>query len=267
MKTKRTQFKINRTIYRLQRGIARVLTIPFRGLSEGQAKTSVRTFILKFQNSLPTEFVVNKGDTVVQIGTPRPRTMKRFLRAVGSGGTLVIVEAMPENQARLEQVIKTENIKNAIVVKGAASSENRMGELLISPYIGDHKIETSGIVMDNDLKPGNDYKTRIPVRFFTLDEELPKHGIDKFDYLSVTVNGAEAEVLKGASNILKRCEIGTRVFAKGHAMDTNNEPINLLTDKIMKNCGYNTQITRGEPSSTLDKSWLWRAGDLYAWKT
>lgn len=267
METKKTQFKLTRVLYLLWRGSVRVLTIPFRGMPEGGFKSALRLFILTFQHSLPTEFVVNKGETIVQVGTPRPRTMKRFLRAVGPKGKLVVVEAMPENQERLENAIKSEGIKNVLLIKGAASNENRMGELLISPYSGDHKIETKGIVMDNDYKPGNNYETRIPVRFLRLEDELRKHGIEEINFLSVTVNGAEAEVLKGASGLLKLCGPGTRVYAKGHALDENDQPIHLITKEIMTSNGYNTKITRGEPSSTLDSRWLWRAGDLYAWKT
>ena len=267
METRKTEFKLARIFYLVWRGSIRVLTLPFRGLGEGRFKNSIRQFILNFQHSLPTEFVVNKGDTVVQIGTPWPKTMRRFLRALGSDGMLVIVEAMPENQERLETVITTDAIDNVLLIKGAAANENRNGELLISPYKGDHKIEVTNIAMDNDLKPGNDYETRIPVQFFKLDDELQRHGISKFDYLSVTVNGAEAEVLKGASEILKNCNPGTRVYAKGHAIDESSNPIHILTKQIMDENGYNTKITRGEPSSTLDSRWLWRAGDLYAWKT
>ena len=242
METKKTEFKFRREFYRLQRGVTRVLTIPFRKLSEGPCKTKIRTFILNFQNSLPTEFVVNNGDVVIQIGTPWPKTMKRFLRAVGANGKLIIVEAMPENQQRLERVIKEENIENVLLIKGAASNENRSGELLISPYKGDHKIEVPGVVMDNDLKPGNDYVTRVPVKFFKLDDELARFGISKFDYISITVNGAEAEVLKGVSNMLKQCEKGTRVYAKGHALGADNQPIHHLAQRVMIENGYDLSL-------------------------
>ena len=68
--------------------------------------------------------------------------------------------------------------------------------------------------------------------------------------MSVTVNGAEAEVLRG--------------FAKGHALDQDGKPIHLQSEELMRSIGYDTKITRGEPSSTTDKSWLRCAGDLYA---
>ncbi len=261
-----SEFKLERYIYWGMRGIVRVGTIPFRGMKEGAGKAKVRQAILTLQHSLPTEFAVNAGDTVVQIGTPRPATMRRFRRAVGDSGRLVIVEAMPENQERLAKAIAEDGFTNVTLISAAACNENRMGELSISPYIGDHKIDLDHINMDNDLRPGNAEMETIPVQFIRLDDELPKHGITAIDYISITVNGAEGEVLKGASEILRGSPVGTRVYAKGHAMDRDGKPLHLETQAIMQGLGYRTKITKGEPSSTTDSRWRWRAGDLYAWK-
>lgn len=261
-----SEFKPARYLYWAMRGAVRVLTVPFRPLPEGRAKAAVRRFILTFQHSLPTEFAVNRGDTVVQIGTPRPKTMARFRRAVGETGRLVIVEAMPENQDRLAAAIAERGFTNVTLIRAAACNENHMGELAVSPYIGDHKIALDHIRMDNDLRPGNAAMEKIPVRFVRLDDALAEHGVERIDYLSVTVNGAEGEVLKGAAETLRRSGPGTRVYAKGHALDSAGRPLHLETQAIMQGLGYRTKITRGEPSSTTDKGWLWRAGDLFAWK-
>lgn len=258
--------KISKQLYDIQRLLTGILLWPLGWLGEGALKNRIRYAILGTQHMLPTRFAVNKGDTVIQIGTPWPKTMKRFLRAVGPGGHLVIVEAMPENQERLEKTIAHEGIGNVTLIKGAASNETRLGELLLSPYPADHKIEVSGIRMDNDLRPENERMTRIPVKFFRLDDALKEHGIDRFDYLAVTVNGAEAEVLKGVEDTLKNCGSGTRVYAKGHALNAEGDPIHIEMETFMKSLGFNTRISRGEPSSTFDTKWLWRAGDLYAWK-
>ena len=45
------------------------------------------------------------------------------------------------------------------------------------------------------------------------------------DYLSVTVNGAELEVLKGAEALLRSAPSHARIYAKGHALDNAGEPI------------------------------------------
>lgn len=263
---KKPPFRMSRVFYKLFRGLVRILTVPFRPLPEGAAKSSVRSFILNFQHSLPTEFVVNRGDTVVQVGTPNPKTMLRFVNAVGEHGRLVIVEAMPQNQQRLENVIRERGLSNVTLIKAAACNENGMGELAISPFWGDHKIPLSSVTMDNDLKPENAVMATVPVMFVRLDDILPEHGVSAINFLSVTVNGAEAEVLMGARDMLSNCPKNARVYAKGHALDDHGDPIHRQSDVVMQALGFRTKITRGEPSSTLNPNWLWRAGDLYAWK-
>jgi FkbM family methyltransferase len=259
-------FRVARLFYQGYRGLVRLVTVPVRFLPEGALKNGVRSWLLKFQHSLPTELVVNRGDTVVQVGTPNPKTLLRFRRAVGPRGRLVIVEAMPGNQERLQSVIDEQRLDNVTLVRAAACNENRRGELAVSPFWGDHKIPLDSVRMDNDLRPENADMELIPVDFVRLDDALAEVGVDALDYLSVTVNGAEAEVLKGAAGILDRSSRGTRVYAKGHALDEQDRPIHLQTQELMAQLGYRTRITRGEPSSTLEQSWLWRAGDLYAWK-
>jgi FkbM family methyltransferase len=224
--------------------------------------------VLSFQNSLPIEFAVNRGETLVQVGTPSPRTLLRFRRAIGPSGRLVIVEAHPENQDRLAKTIAAHRMTNVILIRAAACNENRQGELAVSPFMGDHKIDLDHIRMDNDLRPGNATMQHVSVQFVRLDDELANHGVTSLDFLSVTVNGAEAEVLKGASALLQASPAGTRVFAKGHALDAKGRPLHLETKAVMESLGYRTKVTRGEPfSSTSDRSWRRRAGDLFAWKT
>ncbi len=181
--------------------------------------------MLNFQHSLPTEFVVNRGDTVVQVGTPNPRTMRRFLRAVGAEGRLVIVEAMPENQERLREDITSRGLHNVDVIEAAACNENGTGELAVSPLWGDHKLPLNDVTIDNDERPENQDMRRIPVRLVRLDDALRELGVTSVDFLSVTVNGAEAEVIKGASEVLAASRSGARLYAKGHAIGADGLPI------------------------------------------
>ena len=91
-----------------------------------------------------------------------------------------------------------------MIIRAAACNENGEGELEVSPYPGDHKIPVPGITTDNVLRPANTYLHRVPVRFIRLDDELREHGVQGIDYLSVTVNGAELEVLKGTEELAAR---------------------------------------------------------------
>ena len=259
------EFKLERVAYYALRGIVRLISMPVSMMPECMFKSCIRRSVLSIQHSLPTELAVNSGDTIVQIGTPWPRTLHRFRRAVGERGCLVIVEAEPINYNRLKSAVEEAGYKNVHVIEGAAWSETIAGKLATSPYFGDHKIQQKAVSMDNDLRAANKEMKQIDVQFYRLDTLLSELGVSEINYLCVTVNGAELEVLKGAEEILKRNQ-NIRVYAKGHARLENGLPLHTVTEPYMRSLGYSTKITRGEPSSTTDISWRWRAGDLYAWK-
>lgn len=253
---------LGRRIYRARRAVVRLATYPARPLREGIIKNRVRSWVLRFQNSLPTELAVNAGDIVVQVGTPYPRTMLRFVRAIGNGGRLVIVEAMPANYERLQSAVNRYHLGQVSLVHAAACNENRMGTLAVSPIRDDHKIPLDSVSIDNDERPENAAMTEIPVRFVRLDDVLADLGVEAVDYLSVTVNGAEAEVLKGASETLRRGARWSRVYAKGHAIGGDGRPIHEEVGRILSCIGFKTLVTHGEPSFTKRR----RSGDIYAWK-
>ena len=75
----------------------------------------------------------------------------------------------------------------------------------------------------------------------------------EIDFLSVTVNGAELEVLKGSEGLLRSAPRHARVYAKGHALDETGEPIHRAAQQFLKELGYETTITKGEPVSLGEK--------------
>lgn len=249
----------------LLRFMTRNLTAPARFLPEGAIKDVVRSALLSIQNSVPTELAVNRGDTVVQIGTPWPQTMRRFRRAVGASGRLVIFEAMPDNAETLRRAVAADGFTNVTIFAGAAFSQRMTGTLMTSPYKGDNKIKVDGVRMDNDLRDINASMGEIPVEFHTIDDVLTEMGVDVINYLSVTVNGAELEVLKGARNTLLRSP-DLRVFSKGHARLDDGTALNVHIKDYLESLGMKTKISRGEPSSTRDRTWRKRDGDVFAWK-
>ena len=164
----RGPLRLARVRYLVQRGLVRAASVPLRRLDEGPAKAQARRLLLCHQNSLPTELAVNPGDTVVQVGTPRPATMRRFRRAVGERGRLFIIEAMPENQDVLQRAIDESRFDNVVLVRAAACNENRDGVLEVSPNPGDHKILLPSISVDTVLRPENTYLTWAPSASFGL---------------------------------------------------------------------------------------------------
>lgn len=259
-------FKIVRIYIYLIRGLVRLITLPFSFAGESAAKHHARLLALRLQNSLPIELAVSKGETAIQIGTPRPRTVKRFQKAVGSLGRIIIFEAEPNNFTRLQQAFSGDQFDNITLIAGAAWSEPGQGKLSLSPYSGDHKINLDDVRIDNDLRAGNQNMQVIDCTFYSIDQVMLDLKLDTLNYLSVTVNGAELEVLRGAEKTLRNSP-AARVYAKGHALTEGGQPLNQPIRQWLTSLGFSTVKTKGEPSSTIDNSWRWRAGDAYAWKT
>ena len=60
------EFKFVRIPVYLVRILVRILTFPVNFISESTSKNSVRKVVLKFQNSLPLELAISKGQTAIQ---------------------------------------------------------------------------------------------------------------------------------------------------------------------------------------------------------
>lgn len=245
--------------------LAGVVAYPARVLPEGKLKNHIRTWVLKFQFNLPAYLAINRGDVAMQVGTPNPSLLRRFSRAVGPNGFVVVVEADEENAARLQESLASLRWKNvAIVKKGAWSAAGTLNFSRSPAFPGDHKIAINEIVHDNDLRPENEKYEEAPIEVDTLDNIAAANGLERLDYLSITVNGAELEVLRGAEQMLS--EMRPRVFSKAHARHRDGTPLNVPIREFLGRFGYVTFRTRGEQTVGNDPDWKRRDGDVYAYQ-
>ena len=240
-----------------------LLIYPFTYIPESSLKRAVRKLVLNFYNSVPLFIALNKGDIAVQVGTPNVRTMKRFSRYVGSLGKVIIIEADKDNVAKLESAMARLNLRNVEIIPCAAWSEKRELVFYLSDIRnGDHKLPVEGVLVDNDFT--NEY-SKVKVEADTVDSLLEKVGINFINYISITVNGAELEVLKGMKNLIKSSN-HCRIYSKGHSQ-LNGEPLNQHIKRYLEAFeGYKIVISRGEKSNSGQSNWKRRAGDIFAWK-
>ena len=130
----------------------------------------------------------------------------------------------------------------------------------------DHRIENTDIVIDNDLREKQEsgaYRDCITVEASTIDLMMREAGVDRIDYIEITVNGAELDVIKGMEEIMPRTSI---IFAKGHVRDqVTGQPLNRSITDHLRRHGFETAITIS--SKSVVKEWGLRDGDVYAWRT
>jgi len=154
------------------------------------------------------------GMTVFDVGANIGELSLLFAHFVGEGGAVHSFEASSGTYARLRRIVHESGFNNIqLVDKGVSASS---GYATFYDYGDGHSgwsslanrpLEKYGI----DIKPVSLEKIAV----VSLDDYCSEHGIDFIDLLKVDVEGAEFQVLQGASRMFKEKRIGVCLFETG----------------------------------------------------
>ena len=143
-------------------------------------------------------FQPRKGDIVVDIGAHIGRYTVIASNRVGPRGKVIAIEANPDNFEMLNCNIKLNQLSNVICLNYAVYSQ----ETKIKLYLAG---EQSGHTIYNTLiseRASNEKFVEINAN--TLVNLLRLQGISEVNWIKIDVEGAEFEVLKGATSILSQ---------------------------------------------------------------
>lgn len=153
--------------------------------------------------------VVQAGDTVIQIGAPwdilksgRSRFI-HFLRRVGPGGRVMVLEPDETNVRHLSRYAERHGIRNLTVVPSGAWSHKTRLRFLVDP-----NNPASNLVEDlfdsrrADL--GRFEASEIDVD--SLDSIASAVGLGSVRMISITTNGSENRILEGMSQLQESVE-------------------------------------------------------------
>jgi FkbM family methyltransferase len=146
-------------------------------------------------------FTPKQGDIVVDIGAHMGRYTIISSKRVGTNGKVVAIEAHPGNFEMLNRNIKLNQLTNVIPLNYAVYSK----ETKIKLYL--HSGET-GFTKYNTIVSNwaNNEDKFVEVNANTLDYLLQLNQIreEEVNWIKIDVEGAEFEVLKGATNVLSK---------------------------------------------------------------
>lgn len=249
---------------RVRRLIYSVCCVFSNAIGEGVIKNWIRRGFLSVRPNIPREFMINKGDTVLQIGLPSINSLKRITRLIGVDGRLLIVEPDKRNIKMIESYCKKHADRTITLVQKGAWSETTNLVFLESVGAGDGRVHDSSIVHDNDLRETIEhtgYKETV-IEVDTLSNILEEYKIGRIDYLEIAINGGEVHALSGLGN--EYLQNTQRIFVKGHARHKNTgQPINREISILLNNAGHRVHITK--PSNAVTGDWGNRQGDVYGW--
>jgi FkbM family methyltransferase len=153
------------------------------------------------EDDIIEHFTPKQGDIVVDIGAHMGRYTIISSKRVGTNGKVVAIEAHPGNFEMLNRNIKLNQLTNVIPLNYAVYSK----ETKIKLYLPE---EDSGFTIYNTImsnRAGTEDKF-VEVNANTLDCLLQLNQIreEEVNWIKIDVEGAEFEVLKGATNVLSK---------------------------------------------------------------
>jgi FkbM family methyltransferase len=176
------------------------------------------TFMTGHEDEIEEHFTPKGGDTIVDIGAHAGHYTLISSKRVGANGKVIAIEADPSNFEILNRNIKLNGLTNIIPLNYAVYSKQTKLKL----YLPDEESGFSiyNTIMVNRAKTGEKF---IEVNANTLDYLLQQNGINEVNWIKIDVEGAEFEVLKGATNILSNSK-DIALLIEVHGQD-NYKPI------------------------------------------
>jgi FkbM family methyltransferase len=165
-------------------------------------------YFVTHETDIIDRFGPKEGDIAVDVGAHIGRYTIISSKRVGLNGKVIAIEAHPENYEILRKNIQLNGLTNVISLNYAANSKEEESRLkLYSPG------EEVGYTIYNTIMSSR-ANTRedkfVEVNAATLDnlllQQQQQNGIgqEQVNWIKVDVEGAEFEVLKGATNILSK---------------------------------------------------------------
>jgi FkbM family methyltransferase len=182
----------------------------------------------KHEEEIIELFHPKEGDTVVDIGAHMGRYTITSSKSVGSSGKVIAVEAHPYNYRILQHNLSLNKLTNVNALNWAVFSKKaRLKLYLPDEYLGytmHHSLMTNYLTAKYNKEIERRY---IEVEADTLDNLLKSRGINQVDWIKIDVEGAEYEVLKGATEILSANK-SISILVEVHGKDTYDPTMQLL---------------------------------------
>lgn len=190
----------------------RVITRPVAiGLKMVPQSTLFKVGAQMRANSYPYS-LVQEGDVVVQVGAPsdllrigRSRAVFLAMR-VGATGKALIFEPEPSSAREIQAYVERAGLADRVVVtaKGCWHEERVLRFWANPDHPASNLLEDVSEWDEAELRARGYLPSEVPVT--TIDAVLDAHDVGSVKLISVTTNGSEEEILKGAQDALARTQ-------------------------------------------------------------
>jgi len=143
-------------------------------------------------------FQPRRGDIVVDVGAHMGRYTLIASKRVGLNGRVIAIEANPDNFQMLNSNVKLNQLTNVTSLNCAVySQETKIKLYLAGARMGQTIYDTIMVERANEGR-----EKFVEINANTLDYLLQLQEIDEVNWIKIDVEGAEYEVLRGATGII-----------------------------------------------------------------
>jgi FkbM family methyltransferase len=177
-------------------------------------------FMTNHEDDIIEHFTPKEGDIVVDIGAHMGRYTIISSKRVGANGKVVAIEADPSNFEMLKSNIKLNQLTNVTPLNYAVYSKETKIKLYLPEVESGYTIYNT--IISNRARTEDKF---VEVNANTLDCLLQLNEIrqEEVNWIKIDVEGAEFEVLKGATNVLSKSK-DIALLIEVHGLD-NYRPI------------------------------------------
>lgn len=141
---------------------------------------------------LARRFAISAGDVVIDGGAFIGFGALKYSRLVGSDGRIIAIEADPDNQHLFDQNMNENHVSNVTLIRCA-----------LWDIVGIMSLNQAGrqanSLVDQIVQGGSS----LAVQTDTIDSVVNETGLEKVSLVSLTINGAELEAIRGMHRTLK----------------------------------------------------------------
>jgi FkbM family methyltransferase len=225
----------------------RILSVPFNLVPEGRVKFWLRTAAARTRASIPPDFLVSAGETVVLVGFHRIDSVMLWSHLVGANGRVILIEAVPEYVENIRRNLEHHlnwRLRNIVYVAKGVDSKRGRSQIQVGAVADYNKLAERAV--DDGLTDA-DYVRQLEVETETIDEILDGIQVANVHHIHMTISGLEVEALKGMPRTLQ--SDGLRACVRSlHAQ--GGELLYPKVVEIFDRCGMKTLICRGSGQFT-----------------
>lgn len=180
------------------------------------------------------EPLLNEDDVVFDVGANIGVVADWFAQRCGF---VHAFEPFPENITSMEIHTNLRQLKNIMIHKFSLGKTETKMKLFVKGFHGHHSLGD----VDNSPTIGH-----LNVDVKTIDNVSAELGIETIDLLKIDVEGFEADVLQGASSMLKEKRIGLIIFEVKESLLKSIEKTSAEVFKPLLDAGYSILHLDGE---------------------